>query len=643
MPTAHHGVHRWRRRPVALSAAGFGTRSPPYFAPEAQRRSHTEHVNARLLYTKSLATAVAISTTALALAPALPATAAIGPKAPGMLKVERTGAGLTTLSISWRAVEAVDHYTVTVFDGQKDVSTVVGALSTNLTVAAPGACTRYQVRVAAVDAEGNTATTGPYRVAPLAPGSVTNLDVDRSKDGTDGVAFWSAPRNPGAAAPSYTVQLKQLNTGKIISEDKTGNTKVSFGGLDPKRAYAVKVTARNDYGQCVTSTSLLRNEKPAEPTGLFVVRESAASAIVMLRWKAPRWRGYGNVDAFEVAYRASGEKAQFDKVPADQDHAKLELDPNRNWTFQVRAVGDERGGWSKPAVLNRDLAPGKPELDPAVTIAETNGTVTVDFAGPVGSSSKYPTMLLSIKPTVASKGFRDTHTVSNTAGRAEFTQVPCGVYTVTVTGMSPDRESKEFGRQVINRCDTGAIPANMWKLVFGRADITGNYVDMRYGNESRVMSTTKRSSKDAVFTTEATLRSGWGYGIWTQASLSGGSSVSGYSFQYDPGYANVNPGFGKALLLRVWDSGRECGNPVAKVKWPDGLQVGATHRVVVVNEADTLYASIDGIKMFDVPSLKAAMKSSGCAANFADPSGTEVGFRSWNASSSVFFENTTLS
>ncbi len=606
-------------------------------------------MNTKIACTKSLAIVAACSTVALSLLPALSASAVIGPagpKAPGMLKVERTGAGLTTLKVSWRAVDqtdTLDHYTVTVFNGQKDVSTVVDAKSTSTSISAPGACTRYQVRVAAVDVNGNTASTGPYRVAALAPGGVTNFDVDRSQDGTDGVAFWSAPGNPGAAAPFYTVQLKQLSTGKIVFDEKTDATKVGFKDLSPKRTYAVKVTAGNDYGQCVTSTSLLRNEKPAEPTGLLAVRDSAASSIVALKWTVPRWRGYGSVDAYEIAYRAAGEKVQFDKVPADQSHAVLELDPNRNWTFQVRAIGGERGGWSKSAVLNRDIAAGKPELDPAVTIVESNGTVTVDFNGPVGSSSKYPTMLLSIKPTVASKGFRDTHTVSNTAGQVEFNQVPCGVYTVTVTGLNSDRESKEFGRQVINRCDTGAIPASMWKLVFGKADIQGNYVDMKYGNESRVMSTTKRTSKDAVFTTEATLRAGWGYGIWTRASLSNGSKVSGFSFQYDPGYANVSPSFGKALLLRVWDSGRECGTPVAKVKWPSGLDVNGEHKVVVVNEADTLYASIDGIKMFDVPSLKAAMKSSGCAASFTEPDGTEVGFRSWNASSSVFFKNTTLS
>jgi len=591
----------------------------------------------------AIASALAVSTASLSLLPALSASA-VGPKAPGMLKVERTGASLTELAIGWKGVPNIDHYTVTVFNGSKDLSQVVDANTTKLVVAAPGECTRWQVRVAAVDADGNTASTNAYRVAPLAPGGVSGMDVDRTTDGTSGVVFWNAPRFPGAGSPTYQVKLKELASGKVVDEQTTDGTKVSFNDLNPKRAYAAKVTASNDFGSCVTSTSLLRNEKPAEPTAFTVTRESAASAIALLKWSAPKWRGYGNVSDYEIVYRAIGVKdSNWQKVPADQTSARLELDPKRSWTFQVRAIGNERGNWSKVATLMKDIPAGVAELDPAVKIAENNGTVTVDFTGPVGSSSKYPNMVLSIKPTVATKGFSDTHTVSNRAGQAEFTQVPCGVYTVTVTGTNADKESKEFGRQVINRCDTGIIPAANWKLVYGRADIQGNFVDMKYGNESRVMSTTKRDSQDAVFTTEATLRSGWGYGIWTRASLEKGASVSGYSFQYDPGYANVNPGFGKALLLRVWDSGRECGNPVAKVKWPEGLKVEDKHKVVVVNKGDTLYASIDGIKMFDVPSLKDAMKSSGCSANIAEPNGTEVGFRSWNASSSVFFENTTLS
>jgi hypothetical protein len=408
----------------------------------------------------AIASALAVSTATISLLPALSASAVVGgPKAPGTLKVERTGASMTELAIAWKGVAGVDHYTVTVFNGTKDLSQVVDANTTKLVVPAPGECTRWQVRVAAVDANGNTATTNPYRVVPLAPGSVSEMNVDRSPDGTSGVVFWNAPRNPGAGAPTYQVQLKELSSGKILDTVKTDGTKAAFEGLAPKRTYAAKVTAGNDFGSCVTSTSLLRNEKPAEPTEFTVTRESAASAIALLKWTAPKWRGYGAVDAYEIVYKAVGDKdSSFQKVPADQTFAKLELDPKRSWTFQVRAIGTERGGWSKVATLMKDLPAGAAELDPAVKIAESNGTVTVDFTGPVGSSSKYPNMVLSIKPTVASKGFSDSHTVSNRAGQAEFTQVPCGVYTVTVTGTNGDKESKEFGRQVINRCDTGAIP-----------------------------------------------------------------------------------------------------------------------------------------------------------------------------------------
>ena len=116
---------------------------------------------------RTIAAAVAVSTASLSLVPAFSAFAA-GPKAPGSLKVERVGDG-QELSISWRSVQNIDHYTVTVFDGKKDVSQVVDAKTDTMTVKAPGTCTRYQVRVAAVDADGATASTGTYRIAPLAP------------------------------------------------------------------------------------------------------------------------------------------------------------------------------------------------------------------------------------------------------------------------------------------------------------------------------------------------------------------------------------------------------------------------------------------------------------------------------------------
>lgn len=92
----------------------------------------------------AIASALAVSTATLSLLPALSASAVVsGPKAPGMLKVERTGASLSELAIAWKGVPNVDHYTVTVFNGSKDLSQVVDAKTTNLVVSAPGECTRW--------------------------------------------------------------------------------------------------------------------------------------------------------------------------------------------------------------------------------------------------------------------------------------------------------------------------------------------------------------------------------------------------------------------------------------------------------------------------------------------------------------------
>ena len=338
--------------------------------------------------------------------------------------------------------------------------------------------------------------------------------------------------------------------------------------------------------------------------------------------------------------RTDKKDSEVFKVDANTNAYKWKLESEKSYTFQVRAFGsDGFGDMSKPITLVKDGKEGSQEIDPKVKITEAGQVVGVTFTGVVGSSTKYPQMQLDITPTTG-KGFKDTHVVSNGAGTLSFGKVPCGVYTVNVTGFG-NGDAKEFGRQAINLCNTGLIQDNLWRKVFGQADIKGNTVDMHYGNESRVLSTVKRESRNAVFTTEATLKEGWGYGIWTRADVSkNGNKISGLSFQYDPGYERVS-GFGKALLLRLWQDGNECGTPLAKVKWPAGLEVNAKHKIVVVNEGDVLYASIDGIKMFDVPSLQDALKTSKCSMKL--PEGTEVGFRTWNSGTSALFENTTLS
>ncbi|MEI8081721.1 MAG: hypothetical protein WCI74_07740, partial [Actinomycetes bacterium] len=110
--------------------------------------------------------------------------------------------------------------------------------------------------------------------------------------------------------------------------------------------------------------------------------------------------------------------------------------------------------------------------------------------------------------------------------------------------------------------------------------------------------------------------------------------------QYDPGYAGVDPAFGKALLLRLWGNGSECGTPVARAKMPAGIDTNGPHQFTVILKGDTLYAQVDGITLFNVPSLTQAVANSHCSMSV--PTGTQVGFRSWSADTNVTFHNTQL-
>lgn len=593
---------------------------------------------------KSFAAKIAVSAFAFTAVAGLTAgqasAAAPAIAAPGGLKVARAADNVNTLNITWRAVSGAARYTVTVFDGVNQRAFDVPASATSFTYTGDGNCTRYRVVVTAVDAAGARANTGTFIVNPLAPGGITGLKVDRTDDGGTVSASWNAPTSE-AKATSYDVLFRSMADGTVLVKRTSPDTTEVVPGLEGARSYVMEIVPTNNYGSCAPSKVLVRGPQPSQPTNLQVVRDANDNQIANVSWTAPTWSGYGPITSYQIGVRNPAQKnPTWVDLPAGATTAQVKLPNSSKWSVWVRAVnGKAIGEISKEYFLEKPGAPGAPVIDPKVTISELDGVVKVDFDGPVGSSTAYPNMNVAIAPTTTDNGFTETQTARNGTKTFTFDKVPCGAYTVVVTGNGANG-SAEFGRKMINRCNAGLVPANLWKLVFGKATIAGNAVDMTFGNEARVISTVPRTSPDMVYSTQATLTSGWGYGIWTRASVNSGASVSGYTFQYDPGYENVNKGFGKALLLRVWENGKECGTPLARVQWPAGLEVNGTHEVTVVTKGDTLYATIDGIKMFDVPSLKGALAASKC--NMAEPTGTQVGFRTWSGDGKATFRNTTI-
>jgi hypothetical protein len=165
-------------------------------------------------------------------------------------------------------------------------------------------------------------------------------------------------------------------------------------------------------------------------------------------------------------------------------------------------------------------------------------------------------------------------------------------------------------------------------------------IDMPNGSETRVMSTRTRTTGDMVLTADADLRGGWGYGVWTRASFSSTGAISGYSFQFDPGYKNVDAAFGPAFVLRHWSNGQECSTALARVKIPTSISLYGKHEIVVVAKGDGLYATIDKLVVFDVPSLNRVVNASPC--KMPAPSGKGIGFRTWGSGTSAVFTNVTL-
>lgn len=593
------------------------------------RRSTAKAITAGAVATLMLATAAA---------PAI-ATDISAPK--GIL-VQRDTTTPTTLNIGWKPQAGTDHVRVSVFDGTTDaVKTYpLDVLTDNFV--GTGACTRYQVRIAAVAADGTSAQAAAVMVNSLAPGGLASITSERADGGTTGVISWTAPAWWGSGTDAgYTVKVTESSTGRALVDTVTTDTSVTVPQIDPGLQYVAKVMPVNSYGGCFTSSQVLRAGKPSPPFSLAAARTDVPSTI-RLTWKTPTWAGYGSITHYRVYY---GDSIVSKTIDVTDNEVMIEgFNPEKDSKFQVVAYdGDLRGEPSTSFTLLKIGASGEKELDPSVRITESDGFIRATIEGPVGSSTTYPELFLDVNPAAPSSTYTEHHQIANRAIALTFDKVPCGVFTVTVSGQG-EAGSKEFGRVLVNRCQVGQLDKTMWRLVFGKAVITGNVVDMNNGSETRVISQKPMTKADMALTTKATLRSGWGYGVWLRADLPSttNASVSGYTMQYDPGYGRVSS-FGPALLLRVWDSGKECGTPLARVKWPTGLDVNSQHLITAVAQGDSLWMSIDGTRLFAVPSLSAARVSSGCAAaGFKEPTGTQIGFRTWGSGTSAIFEESTL-
>ncbi|GGQ46273.1 hypothetical protein [Couchioplanes azureus] len=181
--------------------------------------------------------------------------------------------------VYWKPVAGASNYLVTVSDGIVTRQYVVAATQKlnaggqhQLTVSTPNKCSRYRITVASRDAQGQG--TSRYVIEKsLAPTSVIKAKAVRSADPTRATFTYSAPQwmgylggptggatqddknNPTMSFTS-TAQLVRVSDNKVISTTTdnsnswTAARSQTFTGLDPQRAYVLKITNSNKWGNC---------------------------------------------------------------------------------------------------------------------------------------------------------------------------------------------------------------------------------------------------------------------------------------------------------------------------------------------------------------------------------------------------------
>jgi Fibronectin type III domain len=401
-------------------------------------------MSSRTIRLLGIGTASAVAVLGLS---ALPASAQ--PTSPSRLQVDRAGSDSSDLNITWSAVPGVDHYTVNVFDGSVDRKRLVDAATTSFVYDGDpaGVCTRYQVYVTAVFPDGRSGRTGRYWVSQLAPGAASAMAWN------NGTLSWGPGRFPGVGpVTDFSVKVKQLSTNATVVDTRTGSTSIALADLDPTRSYLASVQVNNAFGSCSTASVLINGSKAftTAPRGLSATRDAVDPGRAVLSWNRPEWADSQGISGYRIFVRWVGHRTveKIDVGPDELSYA-MALDPNRNWTIQVKALVPGRMTriskpitLSKLGALSRDM-----ELDPAVSISQSASTVIVDVSGRIGSGRKYSRLDVRIAQTSGGT-FTDDHQTTNGAQQITFGNLPAGTYTVVVTGQS-STASKEFGRTSI--------------------------------------------------------------------------------------------------------------------------------------------------------------------------------------------------
>ena len=542
------------------------------------------------------------------------------PKAPWRLSAQRDANDPTLVKVDWVDVACATRYNVSVFVDGKDSVTVVDGATTTFMIPNTDTTKTYQIQVGSRNDAGVGGTSPVYYLRPAVPGGVTGMKIDYT-DVSLATLLWTAPTD--RAPISYHLTVTRVADQKVVLDSAVDGaaTSAPLPGLDARGIFTINLQPVNKFGFGPKSRLVIGEEKPAPVKSTGAIRDPNNPKQVIVSWLPSDNTLRGTVLGYEIGY---GKHSADSRVVVKQTEGTVTIPAGESTVVIVRVITDRgHSPWSKAIRVPIDGNRLTHTTNPSVDLVEQDGVVTVAETNALAKSQ----LVFKIAPSTANGGFTDTQYSQPGANHLSFRTVPQGSYLVTV-----ESAGKELARRYINIGHVGMMAPTDWKVVQGFADVPAGAVDMSKSGESRVLSLRPRATQDVVVETDAQLTIGDGYGFWFRTSGLENSKPTGLTFQYDPKYNS-------SFIIRQWQNGSECWNPIAVTKFPAGLTVNGTHRIVMAAQGDTLYATLDGVQLFAVPSVSKAVAGNTCG--YAAPTGTQVGLRKWTTSQ-VLFKNTSI-
>ena len=204
--------------------------------------------------------------------------------------------------------------------------------------------TQYTVSARAVNTEGSGIASAGVSTTTLTtvPGVATGLAVTVTR--TSATLTWVAPSDTGGEAINYQVRINEgaVAGGTWIDTDSDETTYL-FENLTPETQYTSDVRVANSQGAGLPSDSVTETTAPrvlpSVPTSL-AVRTGITTATVS--WGPVADDGDSDVTHYDIRYQPGGVWVRV--LATVREHTFSELDPNTDYTFEVRAVNGVGAG-----------------------------------------------------------------------------------------------------------------------------------------------------------------------------------------------------------------------------------------------------------------------------------------------------------